>query len=101
MKIQGFNSYGTPDNQTYYILRNENRGNENAALHVDLKEEDLQNVFASEIAKPFWRPKKLFTSNDLVIAGIFTNTSVGDWYSNTHLNEVAIEATINEQTSGV
>ncbi|EWG40732.1 hypothetical protein FVEG_03016 [Fusarium verticillioides 7600] len=40
-------------------------------------------------------------SNDLDIAGIFIETSVGDWYSDTHLNEVALEATINGQTSGV
>ncbi|KAF5724111.1 C4-dicarboxylate transport mae1 [Fusarium mundagurra] len=99
MKTQGFSSYGTPDNRTYCILRHENRGNENVALYADLKEEDFQQVFTGEITKPFWRPKKLFMSNDLEIAGLFTDTSVGDWYSDTHLNETALEATIKEQTS--
>ncbi|KAF5657543.1 beta-lactamase [Fusarium circinatum] len=99
MKTQGFSSYGTPDNRTYCILHHENRGNENVALYADLGEEDFQQSFAGEITKPFWRPKKLFISNDLKIAGIFTDTSVGDWYSDTHLNETALEATIKEQTS--
>ncbi|VTT65706.1 unnamed protein product [Fusarium fujikuroi] len=99
MKTQGFSSYGTPDNRKYCILRHENRGNENVALYADSKEEDFQRIFRGEISKPFWRPKKLFMSNDLKIAGLFTDTSVGDWYSDTHLNETALEATIKEQTS--
>ncbi|KAF4440666.1 Penicillin-binding [Fusarium acutatum] len=99
MKTQGFTLYSTPDNRTYCILRHENRGNENVALHADLKKENFQQTFAGEITKPFWRPKKLFMSNDLEIAGLFTDTSVGDWYSDTHLNETALEATIKEQTS--
>ncbi|KAF5983926.1 penicillin-binding protein [Fusarium bulbicola] len=99
MKTQGFSSYDTPDNRTYCILRHENRGNENVALYADLEEEDFQRTFAGEITKPFWRPKKLFISNDLKIAGLFTDTSAGDWYSDTHLNETALEATIKEQTS--
>ncbi|PNP80685.1 hypothetical protein FNYG_06284 [Fusarium nygamai] len=68
-------------------------------LHADLKEEDFQHVLAGEITKPFWRPKKPFMSNDLEIAGLFSDTSVGDWYSDTHLNEAALETTIKEQTS--
>ncbi|KAF5641349.1 penicillin-binding protein [Fusarium sp. NRRL 25303] len=92
-------SYGTPDNRKYCILRDENRGNENVALYAGLQEEDFQRTFAGEITKPFWRPKKLFMSNDLRIAGLFTDTSVGDWYSDTHLNKIALEATIKEQTS--
>ncbi|KAG4287620.1 penicillin-binding protein [Fusarium proliferatum] len=99
MKTQGFSSYGTPDKRKYCILRHENRGNENFALYADSKEEDFQQIFRGEISKPFWRPKKLFMSNDLKIAGLFTDTSVGDWYSDTHLNETALEATIKEQTS--
>ncbi|RBA21482.1 penicillin-binding protein [Fusarium proliferatum] len=99
MKTQGFSSYGTPDKRKYCILRHENRGNENFALYADSKEEDFQRIFRGEISKPFWRPKKLFMSNDLKIAGLFTDTSVGDWYSDTHLNETALEATIKEQTS--
>ncbi|KAF5234077.1 hypothetical protein FANTH_12303 [Fusarium anthophilum] len=90
---------GTPDNRTYCILRHENRGNENVALYADLGEEDFQRTFAGEITKPFWRPKKLFMSNDLKIAGLLTDTSVGDWYSDIRLNETALEATIKEQTS--
>ncbi|KAF5532420.1 penicillin-binding protein [Fusarium phyllophilum] len=99
MKIKGFSSYGTPDNRTYCILRHENRGKENVALYADLKEEDFPRIFRGEITKPFWRPKNLFMSNDLEIAGLFTDTSVGDWYSDTHLNETVLEATVKEQTS--
>ncbi|KAF5628035.1 penicillin-binding protein [Fusarium sp. NRRL 52700] len=99
MKTQGFTSYGPSDNRKYCILRHENRGNENVALYADLEEQDFQRIFAVEITKPFWRPKKLFMSNDLKIAGLFTDTSVGDWYSDTHLNETALDATIKEQTS--
>ncbi|KAF4943976.1 hypothetical protein FGADI_13057 [Fusarium gaditjirri] len=98
MKVQGFSSYGTPENRRYCILRHGNRGNENFALYAD-PNEDFQRIFAGEITKPFWRPKKLLMSNDLKIAGLFTDTSVGDWYSDTHLNATALEATIKEQTS--
>ncbi|KAF5549264.1 penicillin-binding protein [Fusarium napiforme] len=38
-------SYGTPNNRKYCIMRHENRGYENAALHADLKEEDFQHIF--------------------------------------------------------
>ncbi|KAF5529873.1 beta-lactamase [Fusarium mexicanum] len=70
MKTQGFSSYGTPDNRTYCLLRHENRENENVALYANPGEEDFQRTFAGEITKPFWRPKKLFMSNDLKIAGL-------------------------------
>ncbi|KAF9770101.1 hypothetical protein IL306_012392 [Fusarium sp. DS 682] len=95
MKIQGFRSYGTPDNRTYCILRHENLGNENVVMysHPNL---DFDRTFDATITKRFWRPLKLFMSDDLKISPLFTDTSVGNWSSDTHLNATSLEARIKE-----
>ncbi|KAF5610901.1 penicillin-binding protein [Fusarium subglutinans] len=90
---------GTEEEAIFTGVMEDDRKPNKTVWTLDCGEEDFQRTFAEEITKPFWRPKKLFISNDLKISGLFTDTSVGGWYSDTHLNETALEATIKEQTS--
>ncbi|KAF4339783.1 penicillin-binding [Fusarium beomiforme] len=95
-KIQGFRSYGTPDNRIYCILRHENLGNENVVQysHPNL---NFKRIFDAKMTKRFWHPLKLFMSDDLKISPLFTDTSVGNWSSYTHLNATGLEARIKEE----
>lgn len=95
MLVKGFSMYGTPSDRRYCILGHENIGNQQSTIFYSTTTYpiDYQTVYASEVSKRFWRPSRLFVSDDHIITPQFVDTEVGRWVAKDGLatNELATE----------
>ncbi|KAM0555061.1 hypothetical protein ACHAPJ_006410 [Fusarium lateritium] len=75
------------------VIEASNIGNEHTLLFPSPR--NLTNVFNAKLAKHFWRPSKLFFSNDHIISPIFTDTGVGNWSAVTKHNKTELHDSIH------
>lgn len=103
MIIKGIKRYGTPKDLRYCILGHENVGNQQNTIFYDtILGNDYYNyeqVVASETQKRFWRPDRLFYSDDHVITPSFVDTSVGNWKAKHDLTRNQLSFEIKKQAS--
>lgn len=93
MAVKGFRMYGEWRNRRYCVLRHENIGNEHRAFFWE-PTLNFPKAYDAKIAKRYWRPEKLFLSDDNIVSPIFTDTSVGKWSSGVRLNSTDLEVRI-------
>jgi CubicO group peptidase (beta-lactamase class C family) len=93
MAVKGFRMYGERRNRRYCVLRHENIGNEHRAFFWE-PTLNFPEAYDAKIAKRYWRPAKLFLSDDNIVSPIFTDTSVGNWSSGVRLNSTSLKARI-------
>ncbi|TEA14214.1 Protein flp [Colletotrichum sidae] len=80
MFVKDFRMYGTPSDRRYCILGHENVGNQLSTIFYSTNyTSNYPEIYSSELAKRFWRPARLFLSDDLVITPQFVDTDVGKW----------------------
>ncbi|KAF4975517.1 hypothetical protein FZEAL_7703 [Fusarium zealandicum] len=79
--VKGFRMYGTSDDPRYCILSHENIGNEQTTIQYSTPAFpiDFEATFKAETTRRFWRPAKLFLSENQLITPSFVDTSVGEW----------------------
>ncbi|KAL0932093.1 beta-lactamase [Colletotrichum truncatum] len=98
MLIKDFRMYGTPSDRRYCILGHENIGNQLATIYPSTNYTiDYPEVYASELGKRFWRPSRLFLSDDLVITPQFVDNEVGKWVAKDNLTAAELSAEIETQ----
>ncbi|KAK1510325.1 penicillin-binding protein [Colletotrichum costaricense] len=90
MVVKGFSMYGTPSDRRYCVLGHENVGNQMSTIFYSSGNYtvDYPKIYESETAKRFWRPSRLFLSDDHVVTPQFVDTSVGKWVA---LNDLTAE----------
>ncbi|KAF6821456.1 penicillin-binding protein PbpX [Colletotrichum plurivorum] len=78
--LKDFRMYGTPADRRYCILAHENVGNQLSTIFYTTNYSiNYAETYSSELAKRFWRPSRLFLSDDHVITPQFVDTEVGKW----------------------
>ncbi|WYZ40778.1 hypothetical protein EsH8_IV_001119 [Colletotrichum jinshuiense] len=98
MFVKDFRMYGTPSDRRYCILGHENVGNQLSTIFYTTNYSiEYSETYESEIAKPFWRPSRLFVSDDHVITPQFVDTSVGKWVAKDSLSAAELSAEIEAQ----
>ncbi|OBR14422.1 Penicillin-binding protein [Colletotrichum higginsianum IMI 349063] len=100
MVVRDFRMYGGPGNRLYCVLGHENVGNQLSTIFYSAGDDaliDYPAVYASETAKRFWRPSRLFVSDDHVITPQFVDTSVGKWVALYGLTAAELSAQIETQ----
>ncbi|GKT47845.1 protein flp [Colletotrichum spaethianum] len=99
MVVKGFRMYGTPDDRRYCILGHENVGNRHSTIFYSAGNYtiDYPTIYESEVAKPFWRPSRLFVSDDHIITPQFVDTSVGKWVAMDGLTASELSTQIEAQ----
>ncbi|KAH6876638.1 beta-lactamase/transpeptidase-like protein [Thelonectria olida] len=100
MVIKGVKRYGTPDNLRYCILGHENIGNQQTTIFYDtVVGYDYNRLLTSETKKRFWRPDRLFFSDDHFVAPSFVDTDVGKWDAKGDLTRDKLAAEIKKQSA--
>ncbi|KAM5374722.1 hypothetical protein ACJZ2D_006366 [Fusarium nematophilum] len=102
--VKGFRMYGTPSDRRYCILAHENIGNEQQTIQYTTPSFpiDFPATFEAETSKRFWRPSKLFLSEDHVVTPSFVDTSVGKWSYAVDLTKEELKARIaSEEEKGL
>lgn len=99
MIVKGFSMYGTPLDRRYCILGHENAGKHQSTIFYSTPNYpiDYPTVYRSEIAKRFWRPSRLFVSDDHIITPQFVDTEVGKWVAKEGLTASELSAEIIAQ----
>lgn len=99
MFVKGFTMYGTPSDPRYCILGHENIGRQQSTIFYSTTTFpiDYPTIYKSEIAKRFWRPSRLFVSNDHIITPQFVDTEVGRWVAKDGLTASELSAEITSQ----
>ncbi|TQN64785.1 Esterase EstB [Colletotrichum shisoi] len=103
MVVRDFRMYGGPGDRRYCVLGHENVGNQLSTIFYAAGDDDddalfdYAAVYASETAKRFWRPSRLFFSDDHVITPQFVDTSVGKWVALYGLTAAELSAQIETQ----
>ncbi|KAF6829153.1 beta-lactamase, partial [Colletotrichum musicola] len=78
--VKDFRMYGTPADRRYCILAHENVGNQLSTIFYTTNYSiNYAEIYSAELAKRFWRPSRLFLSDDHVITPQFVDTEVGKW----------------------
>ncbi|KAM0432368.1 hypothetical protein ACHAPT_004910 [Fusarium lateritium] len=98
--VKGFRMFGTPEDRRYCILGHENIGNEQTTIHYSTPSFAINfpYIFEGETAKRFWRPSRLFLSEDQVITPSFIDTSVGKWTHAVDLTKAELKERIQTET---
>ncbi|KAJ3952657.1 hypothetical protein N0V92_010889 [Colletotrichum tropicale] len=98
MMVKDFRMYGTPGDRRYCILGHENVGNQLSTIFYTTNYSiNYADVYSSELAKRFWRPSRLFLSDDHVITPQFVDTAVGKWVALDGLTGAELAAEIESQ----
>ncbi|KAH7133086.1 beta-lactamase/transpeptidase-like protein [Dactylonectria estremocensis] len=99
MAIKGFRMYGTPSDRRYCVLGHENVGNQQSTIFytTSFYTADYSALFQSETQKRFWRPSKLWVSEDHIITPQFVDTDVGRWAAVDDLTAAELAKEIKKQ----
>ncbi|KAK1676786.1 beta-lactamase/transpeptidase-like protein [Colletotrichum godetiae] len=99
MVVKGFSMYGSPSDRLYCVLGHENIGNQMSTIFYSSGNYtiDYPKIFESETAKRFWRPSRLFRSDDHVVTPQFVDTSVGKWVAMNDLTAEELSSQIGFQ----
>ncbi|KAI8168378.1 putative penicillin-binding protein PbpX [Colletotrichum sp. SAR 10_70] len=98
MLVKDFRMYGTPGDRRYCILGHENVGNQLSTIFYTTNYSiNYAEIYSSELAKRFWRPSRLFLSDDHVITPQFVDTAVGKWVALDGLTGAELAAEIESQ----
>ncbi|KAF4838605.1 Penicillin-binding protein 4* [Colletotrichum tropicale] len=98
MLVKDFRMYGTPGDRRYCILGHENVGNQLSTIFYTTNYSiNYADIYSSELAKRFWRPSRLFLSDDDVITPQFVDTAVGKWVALDGLTGAELAAEIESQ----
>ncbi|KAK2741676.1 beta-lactamase [Colletotrichum kahawae] len=98
MVVKDFRMYGTPGDRRYCILGHENVGNQLSTIFYTTNYSiNYADIYSSELSKRFWRPSRLFLSDDHVITPQFVDTAVGKWVALDGLTGAELAAEIESQ----
>ncbi|KAH6977233.1 beta-lactamase/transpeptidase-like protein [Ilyonectria sp. MPI-CAGE-AT-0026] len=98
MTVKGFRMYGTPSDRRYCVLGHENVGNQLSTIFYTANFGiDYPEIFRSETEKQFWRPSRLFLSEDHIITPQFVDTDVGTWVAKEDLTAAELAKEIKNQ----
>lgn len=98
MTVKGFRMYGTPSDRRYCVLGHENVGNQLSTIFYTASFGiDYPEIFRSETQKRFWRPSRLFLSEDHIITPQFVDTDVGKWVAKEDLTAAELAKEIKNQ----
>lgn len=99
MFVKSFSMYGSPSDRRYCILGHENIGRQQSTIFYSTTTYpiDYPTIYKSEIAKRFWRPSRLFVSDDHIITPQFVDTEVGRWVAKDGLTANKLSAEIASQ----
>ncbi|KAK1633538.1 pectate lyase-domain-containing protein [Colletotrichum phormii] len=99
MVVKDFNMCGSPSDRLYCVLGHENVGNQMSTIFYSSGNYtiDYPKIYESETAKRFWRPSRLFRSDDHVVTPQFVDTSVGKWVAMNDLTTEELASQIESQ----
>ncbi|KAF4470151.1 beta-lactamase [Fusarium albosuccineum] len=97
--VKGFRMYGTSSDRRYCILAHENIGNEQTSIQYTTPgfPIDFASTFEAETTKRFWRPSRLYLSEDQIITPSFVDTSVGKWSHAIELTKTELDEKIKTE----
>ncbi|RTE73507.1 hypothetical protein BHE90_012074 [Fusarium euwallaceae] len=99
--VKGFRMFGTTEERRYCILGHENIGNEQMTIQYSTPSftVDFASAFEAETTKRFWRPSRLFLSEDHIITPSFVDTSVGKWSHAVDLTKTELKEKIETESA--